>query len=173
MSLPIERRFKGWPNGAQRTTWASTSDELIIDYRTHTHTHTTTHRVSSFKFLGIHISENVSWTTNTNKHQQTQTNTNKHHSDRKESTAAVLLSLTTTPSRKANRKWLQRTLKTAQNIINQQLPTMDAIFNSRCLQKTHNILKDSFHPANYLFEHLPSGKRYRSIRIRTTRFMNS
>ncbi|KAK0146828.1 hypothetical protein N1851_013847 [Merluccius polli] len=49
---------------------------------------------------------------------------------------------------------------------------MDTIFNPRCLQKTHNILKDPFHPANYLFELLPSGKRYRSIRPHTTRFMN-
>ncbi|XP_030193762.1 ubiquitin-conjugating enzyme E2 E3-like [Gadus morhua] len=37
---------------------------------------------------------------------------------------------------------------------------MDTIFNSRCLQKTHNIMKDSYHPANYLFELLPSGKCY-------------
>ena len=73
----------------------------------------------------------------------------------------------------ADRKSLQRIIKTAHNIINQQLPTMDTIFNSRCLQKTHNILKDSYHPANYLFELLPSGKRYRSIRTRTTRFINS
>ncbi|KAK0142423.1 hypothetical protein N1851_019868 [Merluccius polli] len=73
----------------------------------------------------------------------------------------------------ADRKTLQSTIKTAQNIINQQLPTMDTIFNSRCLQKTHNILKDPFHPANYLFELLPSGKRYRSIRSRTTRLINS
>ena len=58
------------------------------------------------------------------------------------------------------------------NIINQRVPTMDTIFISRCLQKTHNILKDSFHPANYLFELLPSGKCYRSIRTRTTRFMS-
>ena len=45
----------------------------------------------------------------------------------------------------ADRKSLQRIIKIAHNIINQQLPTMDTIFNSRCLQKTHNILKDSFH----------------------------
>ncbi len=60
-----------------------------------------------------------------------------------------------------------------QNITKQQLPSLDDIFASHCLQKIQNILKDSYHPAHNLFELLPSGKRYRSIKTRTTRFMNS
>ena len=146
--------------------------------------------MSSFKFLGIHISENLSWAINTTaivkKAQQwlyflrtlRKVNLSQQHlrSFYRCSIESVLtygiLSWFGSSSA-ADRKSLQRIIKTAHNIINQQLPTMDTIFNSRCLQKTHNILKDSYHPANYLFELLPSGKRYRSIRTRTTRFINS
>ena len=171
--------------------------ELIIDYRKKQDTHTPLHingeaveRVSSFKFLGTHISENLSWAINTTaivkKAQQwlyflrtlRKVNLSQQHlrSFYRCSIESVLtygiLSWYGSSSA-ADRKSLQRIIKTAQNIINQQLPTMDTIFNSRCLQKTHNIMKDSYHPANYLFELLPSGKRYRSIRTRTTRFINS
>ena len=194
-----ERRFKGWQSGAQRTTWASTSKKQknwsLITGRSRTHTPLhingeTVERVSSFKFLGIHIPENLSWAINTTaivkKAQQRlyflrtlrKVNLSQQHlrSFYRCSIESVL-TYGILPwygsSSAADRKSLQRIIKTAQNIINQQLPTMDTIFNSRCLQKTHNILKDSYHPANYLFELLPSGKRYRSIRTRTTRFINS
>ncbi len=73
----------------------------------------------------------------------------------------------------ADKNALQRVIKTSQNITQQQLPALDKMFASHCLQKIHNILKDSYHPAHNLFELLPSGKRYRSIKTRTTRFMNS
>ncbi len=43
----------------------------------------------------------------------------------------------------ADKKALQRVIKTAQNIITkQQLPALDNIFTSCWLQKIHNILKD-------------------------------
>ena len=35
------------------------------------------------------------------------------------------------------------------------------------------IIRDSTHPAHQLFNLLPSGRRYRSIRIRTNRFRNA
>ena len=171
--------------------------ELIIDYRKKQDTHTPLHingetveRVSSFKFLGIHIPENLSWAINTTAivkkaqqrlyflHTLRKVNLSQQHlrSFYRCSIESVL-TYGILPwygsSSAADRKSLQRIIKTAQNIINQQLPTMDTIFNSRCLQKTHNIMKDSYHPANYLFELLPSGKCYRSIRTRTTRFINS
>ncbi|KAK0153202.1 hypothetical protein N1851_005108 [Merluccius polli] len=118
--------------------------ELIIDYRKKQDTHTPLHingerveRVSSFKFLGIHISENLSWTTNTTaivkKAQQ-----RSFYRCSIESVLTYGILLWYGSSSAADRKTLQRTIKTTQNIINQQLPTMDTIFNSRCLQKTQH-----------------------------------
>jgi hypothetical protein len=157
--------------------------ELIIDYRKKQDTHTPIHingetveRFSSFKFMGIHISVNLSWTINTiaivKKAQQrlytlcTPRKANLSQQQLRSFYHCYIESvlsygiLSWYGSRSAaDKKSLQRIIKTAQNIINKQLPTMDNIFNSRCLPKTHNILKDSFHPANYQFELLPSGKR--------------
>ncbi len=170
--------------------------ELIIDFRTkdkHTPLYINgegVERVTGFKFLGTHISENLSWTTNTTaivkKAQQRlyflctlkKVNLSQQHltSFYRCSIESVLTYGILTwygSSSAADRKALQRIIKTAQNITNQQLPSLDSIFNTLCLQKTQNILKDSFHPANHLFVRLPSGKRYRSIRTCTTRFMNS
>ncbi len=73
----------------------------------------------------------------------------------------------------ADKKALQRVIKTAQNITKQHLPALEDIFVSHCLQKIHNILKDPYHPAYNLFELLPSGKRYRSVKTHTTRFILS
>ena len=39
--------------------------------------------------------------------------------------------------------------------------------------KLLHSLRDSLHPAHHLFELLPSGKRYKSIKTRTTRFVSS
>ena len=144
--------------------------------------------MASYKYLGKHISENLSWTTNTTaivkKAQQwlyflctiKRVKLSQHHLKYHCSIETVLtygiLSCHRSSSA-GDRKSVQRIIKNEQNIINQQLPTIDFSFNSRCLQKAHNILKDSFHPANYLFEPLPSGKRYWSIRTCTTRFMNT
>lgn len=128
----------------------------------------------SFKFLGTHISEELTWTINI--------------------TALVMKAQKRLYFLRMLRKinLSQRlklsfyrcsiesiltygiVIKTAQNInTKQQLPALDDIFTSPCLQKIHNILKDSYHPAHNLFELLPSGKCYRSIITRTTRFMNS
>ncbi len=64
----------------------------------------------------------------------------------------------------ADKKALQRVIKTAQNITKQHLPALEDIFVSHCLQKIHNILKDPYHPAYHLFE---------LFETRTTRFLNS
>ena len=153
--------------------WVATPTHINYRKKQDTHTHTTTHQWGELQILGhIHLRKLIM--------------DNKHYSNSKESTAVVILSphtqesqsLTTTPevlhcsiesvltygilswycsSSAANRKSLQRTIKTTQNITNLHHQTSPNIFNSRCLLKTHNILKDSFHPANYLFELLPSG----------------
>ena len=68
---------------------------------------------------------------------------------------------------------LQRVIKAAQKIIGCPLPSLDELHRSRCLKKANSILIDSSHPGHKLFELLPSGRRYRSIKTRTNRLKNS
>ena len=73
----------------------------------------------------------------------------------------------------ADRRRLQRVVKTAQRIIGCPLPSLRDIHPSRCLSRAEAIIRDSTHPAHHLFDLLPSGRRYRSIRTRTDRLRNS
>ncbi len=64
----------------------------------------------------------------------------------------------------ADRKTLQQTVNTAAKIIGAPLPSILDIFLTRCSSKANSIVKDSTHPSHSLFQLLPSGRRYRSIR---------
>uniref|UniRef100_A0ABM5GPN4 Single-strand DNA endonuclease ASTE1 isoform X2 n=1 Tax=Pogona vitticeps TaxID=103695 RepID=A0ABM5GPN4_9SAUR len=147
-------------------------------------------RVGSFKFLGTYISEDLSWNINGNmlmkKAQKRlyflrmlgKLNLSQHlllsyYRSTIESVLTYGILAWFGSSSVADKKALQRTIKIAQNIIGLQLPTLDDIFTSRCLRKSHSILRDSSHPAYNFFELLPSGRRYRTIKTRTTRFLHS
>ncbi len=70
-------------------------------------------------------------------------------------------------------KALQRVVKTAQRITRISLPAIEDVQEKRCLWRARSILKDSSYPAHTLFQLLPSKRRYRSLRTRTSRFRNS
>ena len=72
-----------------------------------------------------------------------------------------------------NRKALQRVVRTAEKICGCALPHIQAIYDDRCVRKAHRIIKDPSHPNQHLFELLPSGKRYRSLKAKTQRMTNS
>ena len=176
----------------------SKTKEIIVDFRKekrsmHNPLHingTEVERVSSFKFLGIHISENLSWTTHTSQlikkaHQRLfflRTLRRNHLS-------AVILAnfyrcaiegiLTNCITvwygncTVAERKALQRLVKTAQRIVGAPLSDIDSVYRKRCLRRAHNINKDFSHPAHRLFQLLPSGRRFRSLQTKTVRHRNS
>ncbi len=73
----------------------------------------------------------------------------------------------------ADRNTLQRTVNSAAKIIGAPLPSILDIFLARCSSKTNSIVKDPTHPSHSLFQLLPSGRRYRSIRARSARLLNS
>ncbi len=73
----------------------------------------------------------------------------------------------------ADRKTLQRTVNTAAKIIGAPLPSILDIFLARCFSKATSIVKDPTHPSHSLFQLLPLGRRYRSIRARPARLLNS
>ncbi len=147
-------------------------------------------RVSSTKFLGVHITEDLTWTTNTKsiskKAQQ------RLHFLRRLKRASLPPPILTTFYRgtiesvltscitvwygnccAADRKTLQRTVNTAAKIIGAPLPSILDIFLTRCSSKAKSIVEDPTHPSHSLFQLLPSGRRYRSIRARSARLLNS
>ncbi len=147
----------------------------------------TVERVSSTKFLGVHITEDLTWTTNTmsvsNKAQQ------RLHFLRRLKRASLPPPILTTFYRGtiesvltscitvwygncsgADRKTLQWTVNTAAKIIGALLPSILDIFLTRCSSKAKRIVKDPTHPSHSFFELLPSGRRYWSIKDCSTAF---
>ena len=68
---------------------------------------------------------------------------------------------------------IESVVKYASKLIGLNMPSIRSLYLSRSLRKSKRIVQDEYHPANHLFELLPSGKRYRSIKTKTTRFNNS
>ncbi len=54
-----------------------------------------------------------------------------------------------------------------------ELPSLQDIYTRRCTRKARRIIKDSSHPSHRLLSLLPSGRRFRSIRSRTSRLRDS
>ncbi len=170
--------------------------EVVMDFRRNSVDHppltidsSTVERVSSTKFLGVHITEDLTWTTNimsiSKKVQQCL------HFFRRLKRASLPPPILTTFYRgtiesvltscitvwygncsAAHRKTLQRTVNTAAKIIGAPLPSILDIFLARCSSKANSIVKDPTHPSHSLFQLLPSGRRYQSIRARYARLLN-
>ena len=68
---------------------------------------------------------------------------------------------------------LQRVVRAAERIIGCPLPSIKDLHSSRSLRKVMKITADPSHPANSLFNRLPSGQRYRAIMTKTSRHLNS
>ena len=81
-----------------------------------------------------------------------------------------------------SKNMLEGIVKTASKITGSKLPSTESIYTTpltesiyttRTLRKATTTICDSTHPANHLFESLPSGKQFRSIKTRTTCFGKS
>ncbi len=74
-----------------------------------------------------------------------------------------------------NRRALQRVVRTAPllDIVGGELPSLQDIYTRRGTRKARRIIKDSSHPSHSLLSLLPSGRRLRSIRSRTSRLRDS
>ena len=68
---------------------------------------------------------------------------------------------------------LNKVITHASRIIGTSLPSLEVLYLQRLRTRTNKILKDQTHPAFNIFELLPSGRRYRSLKIKTTRFGDS
>ncbi|XP_075911483.1 uncharacterized protein LOC142906815 [Petromyzon marinus] len=68
---------------------------------------------------------------------------------------------------------LQRIIHTAEKVIACNLPTLEDLHTTRSMRRARKIMADFSHPGHSLFQLLPSGRRLRSIRTKTSRHKNS
>uniref|UniRef100_A0AAR2LPB5 Reverse transcriptase domain-containing protein n=1 Tax=Pygocentrus nattereri TaxID=42514 RepID=A0AAR2LPB5_PYGNA len=171
--------------------------ELIVDMRKERRPHRPlfireleVERVSSFKYLGVHISEDLTWSLNTKQLvRKAQQRLYFLRRLRRFGMSPVILSnfyncvieslLTSCITvwygslTMMGRKCLQRVVKTAEKITNSPLHSLQNIYNHRVQRKAASIIKDPTHPQHGLFKPLPSGRRYRSMMCKTSRLKNS
>ncbi len=147
-------------------------------------------RVSSFKYLGVNISEDLTWTA----HIQTQVKKARQrlyhlrqlrkfrvspailktfYSGAIESVLTQCISVWYNNATNQDCKALQRVVRLAERISGSTLPSLQDIYLKRCKSRTAKIIKDSNHPGNHLFILLPSGRRYRSMLAKTERLRRS
>uniref|UniRef100_A0A8C5EG57 Reverse transcriptase domain-containing protein n=1 Tax=Gouania willdenowi TaxID=441366 RepID=A0A8C5EG57_GOUWI len=171
--------------------------EIVVDFRrTHTqHTPLTidgaaVERVSSTKFLGVHISEDLSWCLNSaslakkanqrlyflRKLRRARAPSSIMHTFYSGTIESIMSSCITVwygACTVSCRKSLQRIVRIAEKIIGVSLPPLLDIYNSRLTRKATRIAGDPTHPSYSLFSLLPSGRRLQSLRARTSRLKNS
>ncbi len=153
--------------------------ELVVDFRRQSREHTPitidktpVERVNSFKFLGVHITEDLTWSAHTDAVLK------KSHQRlfflrqlRKFGMSPSILRSFHTCT--VESKALQRVVRTARHIVGGELPSLQDIYTRRCIRKARRIINESSHPSHRLFSLLPSGRRLRSIRSCTSRLRDS
>ncbi|KAL0160132.1 hypothetical protein M9458_043857 [Cirrhinus mrigala] len=74
---------------------------------------------------------------------------------------------------KTDLRRLQRIVWTAERIIGTTLPTLQELYSSRMSKRASKIILDPSHPAHFLFELLPSDRRFRARTTKTARHRKS
>lgn len=147
-------------------------------------------RVSSYRYLGVLISEDLTWTTHTStlvkKARQRLFHLRRLRKFKASSKLLVTFYTATVGSvlsasitawygscSSQDRKALHRVIRCAERVTRTALPDLQDIYTQRCRSRAGRIMRDIHHPDHKLFAWLPSGKRLRSIRARTERLKRS
>ncbi len=146
-------------------------------------------RTSNFRFLGIHLNDDLTWSTNTTAtiekahqrlyflrilgyNQLAQKLLVSFYRCSIESILTYCICVWFSTCTVAEKKALQGVVNTAQKIIGCPLPSLEDRCSSHCVRKANNILRDPSHPGQTHFELLPSGRHYRLIKTLSNRLKN-
>lgn len=167
--------------------------EMIINFSRSQPEHTplnisgsTVEWVNNIKFLGVQISDDLTWSKNTRdckkkslyflrKLKQASLPTSTVIAFYRGMVGNVLTYCIVTRCggcTVSDKKALQRVVRGAERIIGVSIPPVEDLFKDRCRKRAENFVKDPSHPLHKLYELLPSGKRHRSI-TRKTRLLKS
>lgn len=147
-------------------------------------------RVESIKFLGTVITNDLKWEENSSSilkrahsgmfflRQLNKLNVSSSVRSRfYRATVESLLSASITvwfASASAQAKVrLQRIVRTAERLTGQRQLSLNDLYEARVRKRAAKIAADQSHPASDIFRLLPSGRRYRAVRTRTSRHLNS
>ncbi len=148
-------------------------------------------RVSSFKYLGVNISEDLTWTTTHIQTQVKKASQRLYHlrqlrkfrvspailktfySGAIESVLTQCVAVWYGNFSNQYGKALQRVVRLAERISGSALPSLQDIHLKRRKSRAVKIIKDSKHPGNHLFFLLPSGKCFWSMMAKTERLRRS
>ncbi|XP_061926485.1 uncharacterized protein LOC133665251 [Entelurus aequoreus] len=158
--------------------------EIIVDFRRHQSSHTqlfingtAVEMVSSPKFLGVQITDNITWSLHTGalvKRAQQRMHFLRRmkraqlpppvlttfYTGTIESLLTNCMSVWTGACSASDWKSLQRVVRTAEKIIRTPLPPIQEIAKSRCLTRAQKICRDSSPPHQGLFSLLDSRKSF-------------
>ena len=192
------KQLNSWCRSHNLSLNVNKTREVVIDFRRagkQDHApllidETAVEKASSVKYLGVHIVDDLTSTTNTTavlkKAQQ------RLHSLRRLRKTGLPTTHLTTFYRGTvesvltygftswfeccsaqEKKQLNRLVKTASKIIGAPLPCLMKLYRHRCISRATSIIMDPLHPSHHIFYLLPSGRRYRSISSKTSRKLNS
>ena len=171
--------------------------ELVVDFRKKRQIQhpisingSAVERVHSIKFLGVHITRDLTWEEHTNQVVKKAQRRLFHLRRLKKfgvgpkilgaffrgTTESILTGCITAwygNCTAQSRKMLQRVVRTAERISGCELPSIQETYKARCVRKALRIIGDPSHPNQKLFELLPSGRRYQSLRAKTQRMTSS
>uniref|UniRef100_A0AAQ6IR24 Reverse transcriptase domain-containing protein n=1 Tax=Anabas testudineus TaxID=64144 RepID=A0AAQ6IR24_ANATE len=167
--------------------------EMTVDFRKNrlaplplTIHNTTVSTVTSFRFLGSTISQDMKWsshieTVRKKSHQRLyflrqlmkfnlpQELLTMFYTAIIQSVLCTSITVWFGSATKQDRHRLQRVIRSAEKIIGTELPSIQHLYRSRLGKRPVSITADPTHPAHKLFKLLPFGRHHRAIATRTTR----